>query len=62
MIKVRLPGKDTFGTITCAKCGAEAKHPTLESDKWWACSCADPDRCLECGLCPKCYPPIIGGG
>ncbi len=61
MIKVRSPGKDTFGSITCAKCGKSEKHPTLESDKWSACYCADPDRCPVCGECEKCFDPFGGG-
>ena len=47
--------KEKQGWIICAGCGAREKHPTAESDRWLACWCADPDRCLGCGECAKCW-------
>lgn len=47
-------GKKEFGKIICSACGVEERHPTPESDRWFACWCLDPDRCPGCGVCELC--------
>jgi len=48
-------GKTKQGWLVCAGCGTREKHPTRESDCWLACWCEDPDRCLACSFCKKCW-------
>ena len=48
--------KDRKGEIVCGACGVVEEYPTAPSDLWYACWCADPDRCFKCGICEKCFP------
>ena len=48
-------GKKPVGKIVCGVCGVEERHPTPESDWWSVCWCDDPDRCVTCGICEKCF-------
>ena len=54
MIISRGKGKKRQGFIICA-CGAEELHPTSGSDRWYACWCENPDRCVACGACEMCF-------
>jgi hypothetical protein len=52
--------KDHKGEIICLVCGVIEEHPTHRSDLWYACWCVDPERCLDCGVCPTCFPDVGG--
>ena len=52
------PRKDEYRTLCCAGCGASAKRPTLETDRWFACWCEQIDRCFDCGPCQECFPGV----